>query len=192
MDNLEVVGKVISKAMSPRSPSTPHALALLQDETGSIRLSLWGRQIEQVNQGDVIRLKRAFARWYRGKLELATWEENIEVITKGRREVDVDKDRQPQVLLEKRLSSNEIRQNQIYIPTQLQDHLRPGSVVSVRVAREMVSMKINRWGMMNPERMLWDRFARLLHFDKEHDTLTFLKHKDGSIEIACKKSERGS
>jgi ssDNA-binding replication factor A large subunit len=80
MRDLEVTAEVTKKWETQRSLWRPHALAMLADGTGEIRLNLWRGQIEQVEVGDVVHLKSAFARRYRGAvLELSTWEEDIRI-----------------------------------------------------------------------------------------------------------------
>lgn len=50
-------------------------------------------------------------------------------------------------------------------------------------------MKINRNGCMNPDSLIWDTFAELVDFDKKKDTLVFLRHQNGKLEIACEKGK---
>lgn len=78
-------------------------------------------------------------------------------------------------------------QNWIYIPTKLKDVFPRCTVVAVMVAGKKVQMKINAYGYMSPLRMLWDTFAQLLDFDKNRDTLVFIRHADGKLEITCEK-----
>lgn len=73
MRNLTVIGKVVSKEITPRSPDKPHATAILQDETGNMPLSLWREQVDQVSVGDIVRVDGGFVYLYRGNLELNTW-----------------------------------------------------------------------------------------------------------------------
>lgn len=73
MQHLDLIAKVISKEITPRSADKPHASAVLQDDTGSIVLSLWRDQVEQVNVGDMISLQDAFVYVYKGNPELNTW-----------------------------------------------------------------------------------------------------------------------
>jgi len=83
MRNLEVTGRVLSKEMTRQLGGKDHSIAVLSDETGTIRLHLWRGQVDQVNAGDTIRLKSAFARSFMQTLELSTWEESIEVLSRG-------------------------------------------------------------------------------------------------------------
>lgn len=43
---------------------------LLADTTGTVRLSLWNNQIDDVSVGDTVNIENASATWYRGELQL--------------------------------------------------------------------------------------------------------------------------
>jgi replication factor A1 len=43
---------------------------LLADETGTIRLSLWNGQIDEVSVGDIVSIARASVTWFSGELQL--------------------------------------------------------------------------------------------------------------------------
>jgi len=59
--------------------------AILEDETGSIRLNLWRLQIEEVKTGDTIRLTNAFVKVYGNQMELNIGSDGrIEVLEGGR------------------------------------------------------------------------------------------------------------
>ncbi len=74
MRELTVTARVTVKGeVDMRSQRTAHALATIADDTGEILLNLWRDQINEVYPGDSIILRNAFARKYRGKLELSTW-----------------------------------------------------------------------------------------------------------------------
>lgn len=58
--------------------------AVLEDETGSIRLNLWRQQIDEVRVGDTVRLVNAFVRVYRDEFELNLGSDGrIEVLDRG-------------------------------------------------------------------------------------------------------------
>jgi len=44
--------------------------ALIEDETGSMKLTLWGNQIDKVKKGDKIRIKGGYVREFNGELFL--------------------------------------------------------------------------------------------------------------------------
>jgi ssDNA-binding replication factor A large subunit len=79
--NLEVVGRIKSKENFILS-NRKLAKAVLEDETGAIVLNLWGEQIEQCQVGDLVRVKNAYIKHFRGVPELNTWE-NIEVLERA-------------------------------------------------------------------------------------------------------------
>ena len=43
---------------------------LIDDETGSIRMVLWGQQIKKVHKGDVINIENGKVTWFRGEQQL--------------------------------------------------------------------------------------------------------------------------
>ena len=84
MTGLKVRARVVRKWDDKLSMYRPHAMALLDDGSGQIRLNLWRGQVAQVEVGDILSLKDAFARGRKGTVELSTWEEELEV-KEGRR-----------------------------------------------------------------------------------------------------------
>ena len=44
--------------------------ALIKDETGSMRMSLWNQQINMVHKGDVINIKNGNVSWFSGERQL--------------------------------------------------------------------------------------------------------------------------
>ncbi|MCK4352161.1 DNA-binding protein [candidate division WOR-3 bacterium] len=74
MRNIEVAGR-ITKIGERREVQTKYgpadvATATLQDETGSIQLSLWRQQINMVKQGDNVKIINAFVRTFGDKPQL--------------------------------------------------------------------------------------------------------------------------
>lgn len=74
MDKLEVEGEIIDigdkrHVVTKYGPATV-ATAILKDNTGQIKLSLWRNQIDKVALGDRIRLKGAFVRTFRDEIQL--------------------------------------------------------------------------------------------------------------------------
>jgi replication factor A1 len=74
MRNLTVVGRIsqIREAQPVKTRFGPArvAAAILEDETGSIRLNLWRDQIERVQVGDTVRIENAFIRVFKDQNEL--------------------------------------------------------------------------------------------------------------------------
>jgi len=95
--------------------------------------------------------------------------------------------RDPIVLLKKKMHRAEIYQKWIYIPAKIREEFPPGSVVNVKAGRGIMSMRINKHNYMCPETALWTQFESSINFSPGHDVLVFLKHQDGSLEIACEK-----
>ncbi|MEM2118601.1 MAG: OB-fold nucleic acid binding domain-containing protein [Candidatus Bathyarchaeia archaeon] len=44
--------------------------AIIADETGSIKLTLWNEQIEQVNVDDVVKVENGYVTSFRGEVQL--------------------------------------------------------------------------------------------------------------------------
>lgn len=75
MSNIKVEGKIINISET-RDVQTKYgkrsvADATLEDETGSISLSLWGNQINSVSVGDKVAISGAFVTRFREKLQLS-------------------------------------------------------------------------------------------------------------------------
>jgi replication factor A1 len=76
MRKVDVEGKVVEKtdAREVRSRYTNEtyrvADATLEDETGSITLTLWNEQVEQVNVGDRVEIKNGYVKSFREILQL--------------------------------------------------------------------------------------------------------------------------
>lgn len=74
MSNIEVTGR-ITKMGERRNVQTKFGpadvvTATLEDETGSIDLSLWRQQIDMVKEGDNVKLINVFTRVFGGKTQL--------------------------------------------------------------------------------------------------------------------------
>jgi replication factor A1 len=44
--------------------------ATIEDETGTITLTLWNEQTEQVNEGDRVKIENGYIKSFRGELQL--------------------------------------------------------------------------------------------------------------------------
>jgi len=74
MSNIELIAKVISVS-EPRTIMTKYgsaelAKATIEDDTGQITLNLWRDQVDMVKEGDTIKIEGAFAKSFRGEVEL--------------------------------------------------------------------------------------------------------------------------
>jgi replication factor A1 len=74
MNGVSMEGKIIEKS-DPRSVNTRYgqrsvADVKLEDETGTINLSLWEQQIDLVNVGDRVRITGAYVTEYRDEIQL--------------------------------------------------------------------------------------------------------------------------
>ena len=44
--------------------------AMIADETGTIKLTLWNEQIDQINDGDIITIENGYVTSFRGEIQL--------------------------------------------------------------------------------------------------------------------------
>jgi replication factor A1 len=76
MRRVEIEAKVIQKSETRevRSRYTDEtyrvADATIEDETGTVTLTLWNEQIDQVNEGDRVRVENGYMKSFRGELQL--------------------------------------------------------------------------------------------------------------------------
>lgn len=93
MSNISLTARVLSIS-EPRRVETKYgeamvASAIIADETGEIVLNLWRNQISLVKPGYLIRVENAFAKEYKGKLELSIGKQGkITVLSKSDGSVD--------------------------------------------------------------------------------------------------------
>ncbi|MDE1833494.1 MAG: DNA-binding protein [Candidatus Micrarchaeota archaeon] len=87
--NVTIQAKVIQKD-DPREVVTKYGKRLsvcnvvLQDDSGSIPMSLWGETIQQVNSGDTIEVSNGYVSEFRGTPQLSTGKfGKIKVVEKG-------------------------------------------------------------------------------------------------------------
>ena len=74
MSAVSTEGKIIEKSL-PRSVRTKYgqrsvADAKLEDETGSVNLSLWEQQIDEVEVGDIVKINGAYVTEFSNQLQL--------------------------------------------------------------------------------------------------------------------------
>jgi replication factor A1 len=76
MRRVSVVAKVIEKS-EPREVRSRYrdetyrvADAIISDETGKIKLTLWNQQIDQVNIDDTVKIENGYIRSFRGEIQL--------------------------------------------------------------------------------------------------------------------------
>ncbi len=75
MSNIKLKAKVVDVS-EPREVRTRFgyrarvATATIEDDTGKISLTLWGRQIDEVGEGDTIEITDGYVKEFRGELQL--------------------------------------------------------------------------------------------------------------------------
>lgn len=89
---VELTAKIIEKE-EPRAFNKPGAEgqvcnAKLQDDSGSIKLTLWNEQVEQVKQGDTVKITNGFVGEWQGELQLSTGKFGQLEVVEGGSEAD--------------------------------------------------------------------------------------------------------
>ncbi len=73
---VDVEAKVIEKSETRevrsryRDETYRVADAMIQDDTGKIKLTLWNNQIEQVSVNDTVKIENGYIRSFRGEIQL--------------------------------------------------------------------------------------------------------------------------
>jgi len=76
MRRVDVVAKVVEKSESRevrsryRDETYQVADAMINDGTGTIKLVLWNKQIDQVNIDDTVRIENGYIKSFRGEIQL--------------------------------------------------------------------------------------------------------------------------
>lgn len=72
---VNLIAKVVSIS-EPRNVRTKLgyqtrvAMATIEDDSGHIPLTLWGKQIDEINEGDMIEIKNGFLTEFKGELQI--------------------------------------------------------------------------------------------------------------------------
>jgi replication factor A1 len=76
MKRVEVEAKVLEKT-TPREVMSRYkdetyrvADAIVSDDTGQIKLTLWNEQIDQVNENDTVKIENGYVTSFRGEIQL--------------------------------------------------------------------------------------------------------------------------
>ena len=76
MKRVSIEGKVIEKNETRevhsrfKDETYKVATAVIADETGSIKLTLWNEQIDQVNVDDVVKVENGYITSFKGEMQL--------------------------------------------------------------------------------------------------------------------------
>ncbi|MCW4002085.1 MAG: OB-fold nucleic acid binding domain-containing protein [Candidatus Bathyarchaeota archaeon] len=76
MRRVDVEAKIVEKSETRevrsryRNETYRVADAMIQDDTGTVKLTLWNEQIDQVNIGDTIRIENGYITSFRGEIQL--------------------------------------------------------------------------------------------------------------------------
>jgi len=72
-DDMVDIEGTVKQVLTPRAISTDYgqktmAIAELEDDTGSIKLELWGNKAKKIEQGDSIEVNKAYVKEFNGRL----------------------------------------------------------------------------------------------------------------------------
>jgi replication factor A1 len=76
MKRLDIEGKVTDKSETRevtsrfKNETYKVASAVIADETGTIKLTLWNEQIDQVNVGNIVKIENGYVSSFRGEIQL--------------------------------------------------------------------------------------------------------------------------
>ena len=76
MRRVDVEAKIIQKSETRevrsryRNETYRVADATIKDDTGTVKLTLWNEQIDQVNVDDTVRIENGYIRSFRGEIQL--------------------------------------------------------------------------------------------------------------------------
>ena len=92
--NVEVEGKIVEKGdvreWSKFGKAGKVCSAVIKDESGTIKLSLWNEQTDSVNVGDKIKVSNGYVNEYQGEKQLTTGRMGkIEVVEKSQEKPEV-------------------------------------------------------------------------------------------------------
>lgn len=80
----QVLNKESSREVNKPNFSGKVCNATLKDETGQIKLTLWNEQVDQVNEGDTIKISNGYVSEWQGEMQLSTGKfGKLEVVGKG-------------------------------------------------------------------------------------------------------------
>jgi ssDNA-binding replication factor A large subunit len=81
MDNLTIIVRVSSKTQPVRIRGKKYASAIIEDETGKIKLNLWRNQVSQLDVGDCVRIPSFFVHMRNKEMQISTWSDIEKVST---------------------------------------------------------------------------------------------------------------
>jgi len=74
MENITLVARVVEIGEKIKVKTmygeVPFAVAIIEDETGRIRLNLWRWQTELIKVGNIVRIENGFVRSFKNQLEI--------------------------------------------------------------------------------------------------------------------------
>jgi ssDNA-binding replication factor A large subunit len=75
MGNFTIIAKVVEKSKEAEWGAKEYASAIVEDETGRVKLNLHENQVDQVEVGETIRVSGAFTEIKGRFLEISTWKD---------------------------------------------------------------------------------------------------------------------
>jgi replication factor A1 len=72
---INVTGKVVEKEavreVTTRFGRTKVANAVLEDDSGTITLVLWGEEVDKINEGDNVKIENGYVKEWNGSMQLS-------------------------------------------------------------------------------------------------------------------------
>lgn len=74
-NNINLTAKVIGvseprEVMTRMGYRTKVATATIEDDTGKIELTLWGKQVDEINEGNTVEITSGYVTEFRGSMQL--------------------------------------------------------------------------------------------------------------------------
>ena len=73
MKHVTITARVVEKSQVTMRGQKRYATAIVEDETGRIKLNLWREQVDQVKEGDIVRISEAFVQFTGRTVQISTW-----------------------------------------------------------------------------------------------------------------------
>ena len=73
MKDLEIVGIIARKGSPEQRGGKLYCRCVLKDDSAHIIMNLWRDQVDQVKEGDKVRISKGFVHKWKKEIQLSTW-----------------------------------------------------------------------------------------------------------------------
>jgi len=73
MKGLEIIGTIARKGNPEQRGGKLYCRCILKDDSAHIVLNLWRDQVNQVKDGDRVRISKGFVHKWKNEIQLSTW-----------------------------------------------------------------------------------------------------------------------